>query len=254
LTLDGKQFDRDAVKGELMKQLPDADRERLGLPPLTAGGNASDAGRQQSAGTNPTEKPGNSNNLEGIEIRSREEQEFVNGLSPHLTREQVQTELEGFRRRNGTADGIGGSKPPTNDTPPAAPETARPLQFGAEGSILRSADEAYTAIRASTTDVADIASNTGYKVSNIQKVKNHLFMEEHFLDRYESLGVPAEWRPFDSDIAIAEAWTRLETGTFGPADLQLLRHETAEAWYMRNVSPNYNAAHNAAQHRFPAPE
>ncbi len=97
---------------------------------LTAGGNVSDAERQQPAGTNQTEKPGNRNNLEGIEIRSREEQDFVNSLSPHLTREQVQAELEGFRRRNGTADGAGGAKPPTNDTPPAAPETARPLGAG----------------------------------------------------------------------------------------------------------------------------
>jgi hypothetical protein len=122
LTLDGKQFDRDLVKNEIMNQLTDADRERLDWPPLTVGGNVSDAERQQPAGTNQTEKPGNRNNLEGIEIRSREEQEFVNGLSPHLTREQVQAELEGFRRRNGTADGAGGAKPPTNDTPPAAPE------------------------------------------------------------------------------------------------------------------------------------
>jgi hypothetical protein len=130
LTLDGKQFDRDAVKDEIMKQLPDADRQRLGLPPLTAGGNASAAGGQQPTGMNQTEEAGNRNNLEGIEIRSREEQEFVNGLSPHLTREQVQAELEGFRRRNGTVDGTGGAKPPTNDAPLVAPETARPLGPG----------------------------------------------------------------------------------------------------------------------------
>jgi hypothetical protein len=130
LTLDGKQFDRDAVKNEILNQLTDADRERLGLSPLTAGGNVSDAERQQSAGINQTEKRGNRNNIEGVEIRSREEQEFVNSLSPYLTREQVQTELEGFRRRNGTADGAGGAKPPTNDTPPASPETARPLGPG----------------------------------------------------------------------------------------------------------------------------
>jgi hypothetical protein len=94
--------------------------------PLMAGGNPSNAGRQQPTGINQPRR----NNLEGIEIRSREEQEFVNGLSPHLTREQVQAELEGFRRRNGTADGAGGAKPPTNDTPPAARETAQPLGPG----------------------------------------------------------------------------------------------------------------------------
>jgi hypothetical protein len=101
--------------------------------------------------------------------------------------------------------------------------------------------------------VGSIAGNTGYKASNIQKVKDHLFMNEQLLDRYESLGIPATRARFDSDIGIAEAWGRLERGTHGPADLQLLRHETAEAWYMRKVSPGYNAAHNAAQRRFPAP-
>lgn len=78
-------------------------------------------------------------------------------------------------------------------------------------------------------------------------------MNEQVLDRYESLGIPATIGRFDSDAGIAASWQRLESGTYGAADLQLLRHETAEAWYMRNVSPGYNAAHNAAQRRFPAP-
>jgi hypothetical protein len=141
LTLDGKQFDRDAAKNEIMKQLPDADRQRLGLPPLATGGNASAAGGQQPTGMNQTEKAGKRNNLEGIEIRSREEQEFVNGLSPHLTREQVQAELEGFRGRNGTVDGADGAKPPTNDTLPAAPETAPPL--GPGQTLARHTQEEY---------------------------------------------------------------------------------------------------------------
>jgi hypothetical protein len=130
LTLEGKQFDRDAVKDEMMKQLTDCDRQRLGLTPLTAGGNASAAGGQQPTGMNQTEEAGNRNNLEGIEIRSREEQDFVNGLSPYLTREQVQAELEGFRRRNSTVDWTGGSQLQTNKTLPRTPETARPLGPG----------------------------------------------------------------------------------------------------------------------------
>jgi hypothetical protein len=57
LTLDGKHFDRDAVKNEIMNQLTDADRERLGLPPLTAAGNVSDAERQQPVGTDQIGNP-----------------------------------------------------------------------------------------------------------------------------------------------------------------------------------------------------
>jgi len=124
-------------------------------------------------------------------------------------------------------------------------------QTGA-GGFAGSADEAYSAIRNSTTDVGTIAENTGIKPSNIQKVKEHIFNDEHLLDRYESLGVPAEMRTFDSSAQIADAWKRLETGTHTPADIQMLRHETAEAWYMRKHGPSYDAAHSAAQRRYPS--
>ena len=40
-----------------------------------------------------------------------------------------------------------------------------------------SADEAYKAIRQSTTDVETIARNTGIKPENIQKVKDHISMK-----------------------------------------------------------------------------
>jgi len=125
-------------------------------------------------------------------------------------------------------------------------------QTGA-GGFSGSTDEAYAAIRASTTDVADIAANTGIKPQNIQKVKDHLFVNNHLLDRYVDQGVPATLGQFDSDISIAQAWNRLQTGTHTADDIQLLRHETAEAWYMKRHGPGYNAAHNAAQDRFPAP-
>jgi hypothetical protein len=73
-----------------------------------------------------------------------------------------------------------------------------------------SADEAYEAIRQRTTDVETIARNTGIKPENIQKVKDHIFYEEHLLDRYVDVGVPAEMRRFDSELGIANAWKRLE--------------------------------------------
>lgn len=122
------------------------------------------------------------------------------------------------------------------------------------GFFTGSADDAYSAIRRSSCDVACIAENTGIKASNIQKVKDHLFHQEHLLDRYVDLGVPAQMRRFDSDLGIANAWKRLETGTHTPADLQLLRHEAAEAHLMRRWGdPSYSRAHNRAQQRFPAP-
>jgi len=117
-----------------------------------------------------------------------------------------------------------------------------------------SADETYDAIRASTTDVEAIARNTGIKHSNIQKVKNHLFFDEHLLDKYVDYGVPAKMNRFDSELAIANAWERLKTGHFTPEDIQLLKHEMAEAWYMNKYGQGYTKAHDAAHKRFPAPE
>ena len=116
-----------------------------------------------------------------------------------------------------------------------------------------SADGAYEAIRASNTDITQIAKNTGFKPRSIQKVKDHIFNEPHLLDRYVNLGEPAEFRTFDSDLRIGGAWERLRAGAFTPQDLQLLRHETAEAWYMRKHGPSYTAAHDVAHARFPSP-
>ena len=126
-------------------------------------------------------------------------------------------------------------------------------QTGA-GNFTRSADEAYNAIRASKTDITTIAKNTGIKPQNIAKVKNHLFFDKHLLDRYVDFGIPAEFKTFDSDMEIANSWARLESGNFTETDMQLLRHETAEAWYMRRNGPGYTVAHNVADARYPAPD
>lgn len=83
-------------------------------------------------------------------------------------------------------------------------------------------------------------------------MKDHLFYQEHLLDRYVDHGVPAEMRRFHSDLGIANAWKRLEAGTHTPSDLQLLRHEAAESHLMRRwADPSYNRAHNRAQQRYP---
>jgi len=115
------------------------------------------------------------------------------------------------------------------------------------------ADELYERIRQDETNVEKIARHVGWKPANIAKVKHHLFIQEHWLDQYESLGVPATMALFDSDLAIARSWLRLKDGEFSSQDLQLLRHEAAEAWFMRKHGQSYRRAHAAAQRRFPAP-
>lgn len=126
------------------------------------------------------------------------------------------------------------------------------MKMGA--TFTGSADDAYDEIRRNGTDVEVISRNTGIKPANIQKVKNHIFYDEHLLDRYTELGVPAEWRRFDSDLAIAQAWKRLQGGDHTVLDMRLLRHEAAEMNRMRKVEQRYSAAHDAAPRRYPAPE
>ena len=101
--------------------------------------------------------------------------------------------------------------------------------------------------------MAEIAKNTGIKSKNIGRVKDHLFYDEHLLDRFVDYGVPAVMSRFDSDLGIARAWERLRSGNFVDADVQLLRHEAAEANYMRRWGPGYSKAHDAAQRRYPSP-
>lgn len=72
LTPDGKRFDPDALKAEIMKQLPGADRQRLGLPPVTAGGTEKPDAQPQSQ---PPTRPGS-----GIETRTQEERDLVTDM------------------------------------------------------------------------------------------------------------------------------------------------------------------------------
>jgi hypothetical protein len=115
------------------------------------------------------------------------------------------------------------------------------------------ADARYEAIRKSATDVQEIATQTGWRVSNIARVKRHLFEQIHWLDLYEELGVPGQWGRFDSSSEIADAWERLRIGSHSADDLQLLRQETAESWFMRKHGPSYLRAHQAARRRYPWP-
>ena len=67
--------------------------------------------------------------------------------------------------------------------------------------------------------------------------------------------MPPEWRRFDSDPGIAEAWQRLEAGNPRPEDIELLNHELTELTYMRDTgNPSYREAHEYAESIHPAPQ
>jgi len=119
------------------------------------------------------------------------------------------------------------------------------------GSSTESADELYDAIRASDSDISTIAANTGIKPKNIQKVKDHVFNNQHLLDKYVDYGVPAKKARFDSDLSQAEAWHRLETGTHTQTDINWMKHEVGERWYELKHNAGYTESHNAVESRWP---
>ncbi len=100
------------------------------------------------------------------------------------------------------------------------------------------AEKVYNQIRATETDVANIAKNTGISESKIARIKDHLFNQKHILD--DGL------RIFDADPEIANAWNRLEKGNFTGKDLQLLEHDYFESRFEKLFRTNYRTSHDAA--------
>lgn len=116
---------------------------------------------------------------------------------------------------------------------------------------FQKAEQQYDEIRKLTTDVDEIAAHTGFKRENIQKVKNHIFMEEHMLTDFVRGGY--ESRRFDASLCIAESWSRLRSGLHTVDDIKMLKHEAAESWHMKRHGSVYRVAHEAAEKRFPYP-
>ncbi|MEO0826904.1 MAG: RHS repeat-associated core domain-containing protein, partial [Cyanobacteria bacterium J06642_9] len=99
------------------------------------------------------------------------------------------------------------------------------------------APEAYQAIRNSSDDVTSIARNTGFPERRIQRIKDHLFNNQHQLDSGISY--------FDPDPDIADAWGRLQNGTHNLEDIRLLNHEYFESRFEGIFRTDYRTAHNA---------
>lgn len=100
------------------------------------------------------------------------------------------------------------------------------------------ASKMYDSIRASTSDVQVISKNTGIAESRIQRIKDHVFNNEHI----KSSGNGR----FDPDYEIAQAWTRLQQGTYNKKDIDLLNHELFESRFEGIFKTNYETAHDAA--------
>ena len=105
------------------------------------------------------------------------------------------------------------------------------------------AEAKYERIRLSRNDVDTVSAATDYKPSNIQKVKDHVFNNEHVLDRYASLGEEITISQFDPDLQQGLAWQRLSTGQHTQKDITWLKHELAERHHEKTYTAGYTASH-----------
>lgn len=123
-----------------------------------------------------------------------------------------------------------------------------PYRDKAEELQFKLAEKIYQSIRESDTDICDIAENVGFKVDNIKNVKDHVFYNEHDLDRYGPDQM--ERKQFDPNLQQGLAWKRLETGTHTQDDVTWIKHECAERHHELKYSSAYNEAHERAQSRY----
>ena len=126
-----------------------------------------------------------------------------------------------------------------------------PYRDSADTLQFQLAERMYDDIRECDTDICNIAENTGFKATNIKKVKDHLFYNKHYLDRYaefDPYGLdPIKYKCFDGNLEQALAWKRLETGTFNQNDLTWVKHEYAERHHELKYDSGYAEAHERAQ-------
>ena len=117
-------------------------------------------------------------------------------------------------------------------------QTANELQFELAKKI-------YDSIRECDTDVYDIASNLGFKADNIKNVKDHVFYNDHDLDRHGLDEI--EHKRFDATLEQALAWKRLEAGKHTPNDIMWIKHECAERDHELKFGSGYSEAHERTQ-------
>lgn len=92
------------------------------------------------------------------------------------------------------------------------------------------------------TEISTIAVNSGLDESVVSKAYQHLFINEHDLEKGHTR--------FDPSYDIAQSWQRLREGkSVQKHDITLLKHEAYESDLMRN-GMSYEEAHEKAQERY----
>ncbi len=123
-----------------------------------------------------------------------------------------------------------------------------PSRKNADELQFKLAEEIYDSIRECDTDICDIAQNLGFKADNIKNVKDHVFYNEHDLDRYGPDEI--ERKRFDATLEQALAWKRLEAGIHKQDDVTWIKHECAERHHELKYDSGYSEAYQRAQSRY----
>lgn len=110
------------------------------------------------------------------------------------------------------------------------------------------ANQIYEFIRECETDISDIATNLSFKPENVKKIKDHVFINKHYLDRHGPK--ETEYKRFDPTFQQALAWKRLEAGTYTQDDITWIKHECAEQFIESLYDSGYSEAHKIAQKHF----
>lgn len=93
----------------------------------------------------------------------------------------------------------------------------------------------YKKIRNCTDDIQAVAKNTGLPKIIVEKIKRHVFYDNHHLD--------LKYGRFDAYNEQAAAWNRLIHGDFIKNDIQWLKHEYAESLLIRETNRVTRIAH-----------
>lgn len=92
-------------------------------------------------------------------------------------------------------------------------------------------------------DIAKVAKNSGLSTEEVAKVRNHIFIARHNLEK--------GFVRFDESPEIAHAWEALEQGRPTDLDIMLIKHELEELTIMEEYGYDYRKAHLLADKKYP---
>lgn len=115
-------------------------------------------------------------------------------------------------------------------------ETIKNLPASKCIEVYEKADCFYEKMRNTSQDILKISNNLNLPKHIVEKIKNHLFIEEHRLKE----GIMR----FHSDPDIIDAWQRLIDGNFVKSDLVLLEHELIESSILKGKEVSARIGHD----------